>query len=386
MELVKFNQAYQALMIAKNIDEVKQIRDQAEALRLYLKQQGESLEMQNACAEIKLRAERRAGEILRDMPKNTGNAGNGRPSKLGGNIVLPPKDDTPTLSDIGLTKMQSSRFQSIASIPELSFEQAIAETKATKDRELTTERMLKLAKDIKRQDRQKQPGITELTKFNIILHCANSLLLVPTLPDSSIALVVTDPPYNTTGNHWDNIGTDEDFISFTRQWLEAVRPKLTPNYHLFFFCDPDYAAPVEMLLRHDGWPLKSRIIWEYRNLVKGRDVTDKFIENWQMCFHVGTHALNWPPDWDDRRFMVQHHATPQSNFNEGKFHPTQKPLSLIKLLVELGSAPDDTVLDLFSGSGTTGLACLELKRNCILIEQEVEYCTIIENRLGVKRQ
>lgn len=138
MELVKFNQAYQALMIAKNIDEVKQIRDQAEALRLYLKQQGESLEMQNACAEIKLRAERRAGEILRDMPKNTGNAGNGRPSKLGGNIVLPPKDDTPTLSDIGLTKMQSSRFQSIASIPELSFEQAIAETKNNCD-ELTSQ-------------------------------------------------------------------------------------------------------------------------------------------------------------------------------------------------------------------------------------------------------
>lgn len=140
MELVKFNQAYQALMIAKNIDEVKQIRDQAEALRLYLKQQGESLEMQNACAEIKLRAERRAGEILREMPKNEGggNGSNQYEKRATGNTMLPVADVTPTLSDIGLTKMQSSRFQSIASIPELSFEQAIAETKNNCD-ELTSQ-------------------------------------------------------------------------------------------------------------------------------------------------------------------------------------------------------------------------------------------------------
>jgi 16S rRNA G966 N2-methylase RsmD len=236
----------------------------------------------------------------------------------------------------------------------------------------------------KKREQAQEQRQTE-SESSIILHQANSLLLVPTLPDSSIPLVITDPPYNTTEYTWDNIGTDDEFILFTQQWLNAIRPKLTPNYHLFFFCDPDYVAPIEMLLRRDKWPLKSRIIWEYRNLVKGRDVADKFIENWQMCFHIGTHALNWSPDWDDKRFMVQNHATPQSNFTEGKYHPTQKPLSLIKLLVEIGSKSGEQVLDLFAGSGTTGIACMDLKRDCTLIEQEPDYCTVIEERLGIRR-
>lgn len=386
MELVKFNQAYNAIMEAKTVDEVKQIRDKAEALRLYLKQQGESLEMQNACAEIKIRAERRAGELLKEMPKNGGTRGqlNGRDSS-GGNIVLPPENE-PTLSDIGLTKMQSSRFQSIADIPEMIFEQTIAQTKDNKG-ELTTNQLLKLSKDLKRigQQEQAREQVITLSESNITLHNTDSIVFVPTLTDSSIPLVITDPPYNTTEHAWDNVGSDEDFILFTQKWLNTIRPKLAPNYHLFFFCDPDYIAPIEMLLRRDRWPLKSRIIWEYRNLVKGRDVADKFIENWQMCFHIGTHALNWSLDWDDRRFMVQNHATPQSNFSEGKYHPTQKPLSLIKLFIEVGSKIGDLVLDPFAGSGTTGIACQELGRDCILIERDSGYCDVIEQRLGVKK-
>lgn len=70
--LLKLDQAYNALMVAHTIDEVKEVRDKMEALRLYLKQQGQGLEMQNLCAEIKLRAERKAGKLLKDMPKNGG--------------------------------------------------------------------------------------------------------------------------------------------------------------------------------------------------------------------------------------------------------------------------------------------------------------------------
>lgn len=140
--LTVFNEAYRALMVAKNIDEVKQVRDRAEALRLYLKQQGESLEMQNACAEIKIRAERRAGEILKGMPKNEGTRGQlaGRDSS-GPSIMKGPEDDTPTLEDIGISYAQSSRFQSIAALPEEVFEQAIADTKNNCD-ELTSSRMI----------------------------------------------------------------------------------------------------------------------------------------------------------------------------------------------------------------------------------------------------
>lgn len=174
MELVKFNQAYQALMVAKNIDEVKQIRDQAEALRLYLKQQGESLEMQNACAEIKLRAERRAGEILREMPKATGGQPyqNGKPT----NTTMVLVENVPTLKELGIDPHQSSRFQSIASIPESIFEAQIAETKAKKE-ELTTKQLLAVAKQEIARQHIPEPAIT------------------PPLPTGKYRCIVIDPPW-----------------------------------------------------------------------------------------------------------------------------------------------------------------------------------------------
>jgi len=88
-----------ALAEAHRIDEVKQIRDQAEAMRQYIKQQKGSLVMQNQAAEIKIRAERRAGEMLRDTDLNPGTI-------YRGNTMLPPQE-TPTLDDLGITKMQS---------------------------------------------------------------------------------------------------------------------------------------------------------------------------------------------------------------------------------------------------------------------------------------
>ena len=61
MELTIWNKAKQAIIEAKNIDEVKAIRDKAEALRAYAKQAGESLKSQNDLCEIKLRAEEGQG-------------------------------------------------------------------------------------------------------------------------------------------------------------------------------------------------------------------------------------------------------------------------------------------------------------------------------------
>lgn len=147
--LIKFEAAKRALAEARTIDEVKQIRDKAEALRLYVKQQGDSLEMQNDIAEIKLRAERRAGELLAEMEKAKGNAGTmaGRDSS-GGFILKPPEGDAPTLADLGISKSQSHRWQIEASLPEEIFEQYVAETKSDQE-ELTSAGLYRLAQQEK---------------------------------------------------------------------------------------------------------------------------------------------------------------------------------------------------------------------------------------------
>jgi len=72
--LNNWEKAKNAIAICKDIDEVKQIRDKAEALRAYAKQAKEGLVVQNNIADIKLRAERRIGEFSKELPKAQGNA------------------------------------------------------------------------------------------------------------------------------------------------------------------------------------------------------------------------------------------------------------------------------------------------------------------------
>ena len=62
-------------------------------------------------------------------------------------------------------------------------------------------------------------------------------------------------------------------------------------------------------------------------------------------------------------------------------HPTEKPVELMKYCVELISSPGDTILDPFMGSGTTGVACVQLGRNFIGIEKNDEYFAIAKKRI-----
>lgn len=94
-------------------------------LRQLPRAQGECLTIQNYAAEVKLRAERRAGELLAEMPKDEG----GRPAKRTGSIVEPVSK----LNDLGISKKQSHRWQAVATVPERQFEQHIADTKAAQE-------------------------------------------------------------------------------------------------------------------------------------------------------------------------------------------------------------------------------------------------------------
>lgn len=95
-----------ALAKCASVDEVKEIRDKAEAMRAYAKQVGYGLEMQNSAAEIKIRAGRRGGELLKVM-KDRGERTKSRKQE----------SHDVTLDDLGISKMQSSRWQTIAKIP-----------------------------------------------------------------------------------------------------------------------------------------------------------------------------------------------------------------------------------------------------------------------------
>jgi hypothetical protein len=152
-----------SLATADSSKEVKAARDQAEVLRVFLRNIDAGLEAQNKAAELKLLAERRLGQELAGLEKAAG----GRPSDKTGNTMLPlSHDGPPTLAELGIKKIQSSRWQTIASVPEDEFKRYVAEVK-DRSKELTTAGLIRFAKRLGNvAQRACNSGITELAENN----------------------------------------------------------------------------------------------------------------------------------------------------------------------------------------------------------------------------
>lgn len=137
--LAKVGEARRALADAQTLEDVLAIRDQAKALEACLKIVGESLEAANDAAEVKLRAERRAGGMLAAMEKRDG----GDAAKARSHDVT--EVAPPSLSDLGIDKMQSSRWQREAAVDDETFEAYLASCRE-EEREITQAGLLNIAK------------------------------------------------------------------------------------------------------------------------------------------------------------------------------------------------------------------------------------------------
>ena len=121
MQLIKYDRARKALAEAHRVDEVKKVRDQAMAVALYARQAKDQQMIQWA-TEIKIRAERRTGELLRATVKARQRQGKGRPQKN-----APSDGHLPTLIELGISEHQRDDWQKLADIPEPEFEHRLAE-------------------------------------------------------------------------------------------------------------------------------------------------------------------------------------------------------------------------------------------------------------------
>jgi len=128
-QLIKYNAACKALAEAKSVDEVKDIRDKAEAMRAYA-HQAKNRQMEIDAAEIRIRAERYLGGMIQQQKETVGLATGGQPYQATGS-KSEPVDRPPTLAQVGIDKKLSSHAQKVAAIPEDEFEEIVTDWRDT---------------------------------------------------------------------------------------------------------------------------------------------------------------------------------------------------------------------------------------------------------------
>lgn len=229
--------------------------------------------------------------------------------------------------------------------------------------------------------------------------------------DKSVDLLIVDPPYNLTKNfHGETFRerSGNDYSAYTEKWIEAVKPKLKDTASVYVCCDWKSAVSLAPVLEKHFY-LRNRITWERE---KGRGAKNNWknsMEDIFFCTLSDNYTFNLeavkqrkkvvapykkdgkPKDWQDTKDGKFRDTCP-SNFwgdisvpywsmPENTAHPTQKPEKLISKLILASSNKNDLVLDIFSGSGTTGVVAKKLGRNYIITEQNPLYCAWAEYRL-----
>ena len=329
--------------------------------------------LQNMIAEQKLRTQRILGELLRVSD------------------LMSRKKESSSLSDYGLNVKQSHEFQKIASLPKETFEKEIetAKEETNKRIELTTSRMLKVAKQYEREENiiKTKEKSKEFKESNIKLLEGDFFDMISQIEDNSIDLLNTDPPYFILDNDWDTFDNLEGFLSFTEKWLKLVKPKLKTTGRIYISFSPDYKYYLYKILsrlNYLDFNYGNEIIWVKKNNNKLFSQKRYRLTYEPIIYLYGKDSkkLNFTDDtFGEIQTDVWDIATPQSNFKEGKYHSAQKPLELYRRIIKTGSKENDTVLDCFSGSGTTGIICKELNRNCILRTLKLKQMIIFLKRI-----
>ena len=322
-QLAHFRKAKRELALVTRIDEVKEIRDKAEALRAYSKQAGESLEMQNNCAEIKIRAERRAGELLQEIDKNRG----GRPTKTTHAML---QVSGPTLMELGVSRMQSSRWQVIAGIPERIFERHVEETRARAETggaraELTTVGVLKLAKRQQRKQQQRRYGSKR--------YKATPLSALPT---NHYGTIYADPPWPygnqatraAASNHYPSMSIDE----ICRL---PVVGRAKKRAHLWLWTTNSFLREAFTVIDAWGFAYKSTLVWVKPQLGLGN-----YVRGSHEFVLIGSRG-NLAGRATDQRSWVEHDRIAHS----------RKPEVFRQIVEKISPGP---YLELFSRSAADG--------------------------------
>jgi len=228
------------------------------------------------------------------------------------------------------------------------------------------------------------------------------LEILPILEENSVDMVLTDLPYGTTSCAWDVI------IPFEQMWKELYRVAKDNAAFVFTASQPftsmlvmsnlkafrhewiwqknrgsNFANTVrEPMKEHESVLVFSKGKWTYNKQMQERAEGGKARAEYKVKFASKSENYREFEGRDAQNLSELRVPSSVQKFNtEVGLHPTQKPVALFEYLIKTYSNQGDTVLDICAGSGTTGVACENLKRDYILIEKEEKYIKVIRERL-----
>ena len=217
-------------------------------------------------------------------------------------------------------------------------------------------------------------------------------------------LIFADPPYNVGVDYGDGAAadrmTDEAYLQFTSEWLAVCHARLAPDGTLWVLIGDEYAAEMGCLLREHGFHRRAWVKWYETFGVNCANNFNRCSRHLFYCVKDPGHfvfhpeVVTRPSDrqakygdaradpggklWDDVWQISRLVGTAKERIPD---FPTQLPLALLRPIVGCSSDPGDLVLDPFCGSGTTGVAAVEVGRRFVGIERQQRFVDLATLRM-----
>jgi DNA modification methylase len=227
------------------------------------------------------------------------------------------------------------------------------------------------------------------------------------IPDGSIDMILTDPPYGTTACKWDTV------IPFEPMWAHYKRV-IKKNGAIVLFGSEPFSSALRMS------NIKSyKYDWKWDKVIGSGSLNIRFmpLKRYEDILIFYKKTPNYNPQMTPRdktkirpigQFLkanetyglkvkkqtlynsdlkypdskLEFHAREKELNSKHKLHPTQKPVALMEYLIRTYTNEGNMILDSCMGSGTTGVACVNTNRNFIGIELEPKYFEIAEKRIN----
>lgn len=258
-----------------------------------------------------------------------------------------------------------------------------------------------------------------------VIYLGDCVKILGSLPDESVNLVATDPPFNI-GLKYDLYEDKKDYkayLDWSRSWLKQCHRILAPNGSIMVCIGDEYQAEINVILKELGFFWRNTVVWYY---TFGENQKKKFNRCHTIIHYFTKSSTEWKffPEsvkvpskrqlMGDKRAKAggklpddvwessdHENAAPSSlpddvwkisrvcgTFKErildedGSAHPCQMPSSVMERIIKCSTEEGDLVVDPFCGTGTTADAAMRLGRSYITMDVSEKYATVASARLG----